>query len=192
MAAPSLVLNPLEPYQAGEPAVPGVCCSYGMNADNTYCQNGPVSVAGLGSIGTLPVSQRYAAEPCSIVGSEYLPPRKMNMIKKPADLCFIYDGASGQPPGSNLFFRIANRHGSPKLDSYTNMLTSGMVNVLFFDGHVETLPRKQLPWYSDGNNTHSLGQNMGYSNYWNPASLGLYQQQAALGGFQWPFWRVDQ
>jgi prepilin-type N-terminal cleavage/methylation domain-containing protein/prepilin-type processing-associated H-X9-DG protein len=187
VAAPSYVLNPAGAFGSTTP-VWAVCCSYGMNADVTYCENGPLAQTG-------PTSGQYCAAPCSVCGTEYIPPQKLSQINHPSDLVFIFDGSSTGvqvAPSANLVFRIAARHGGAKTDTAWDAMTTGTVNVLFFDGHAMTLPRRELPYYSDGNNTHSLGLWMTYQNAWNPVALSSYEADAQQGGFTWPYWRTDQ
>jgi prepilin-type N-terminal cleavage/methylation domain-containing protein/prepilin-type processing-associated H-X9-DG protein len=193
VAAPSYVLAPAGAFGDTTP-VWAVACSYGINADASYCQNGPMAKANNSALGAASIGQ-YCASPITCVGSEYIAPRKMNMIKHPSDLAFIYDGLGvgfQVAPSANLMWRIASRHGKPNEDNYWDAMTTGITNLLFFDGHVESLPRKQLPYYSDDTNTHSLGLFMIYQNAWNPVSLSSYETQAQQGGFAWPYWRVDQ
>ena len=63
-----------------------------------------------------------------------------------------------------------------------------MVNVLFFDGHVEMLARNHLPWY-----VNESADNLGF---WmsevGSAGLAVYAKDALQGGFSTPYWRVDQ
>jgi prepilin-type N-terminal cleavage/methylation domain-containing protein/prepilin-type processing-associated H-X9-DG protein len=150
------------------------CCSYGMNADNSSTEKDNTGTVGF-----------YGVLPCSPVGTLYLPPLKMNQIQHPADLVFIFDG-SGLNVGTNPDFRIMNRHGSNKSDATAFAAgTTGSTNVLFFDGHVETLPRKQLPWTA-------TGPNITWMNFTGTSNLTNYSNFAAAGGFAWPYWRVDQ
>ena len=174
-AAPSFVFDPVPSATQTWAS----CCSYAMNNDN-------------GSTQITPGPAFYSNVPCTPCGTAFLPPLKMNQLHKPADLVFMFDG-SGNNPRSNLAYRIGNRHGKT---NYTNGYTiemTGQVNVLFFDGHVQTLFRKQLPWQVS--TTVNVGFYMGdsissggvISNY-----LSQYTTQAALGGFNSPAWRVDQ
>ena len=174
-AVPSFVLDP-QPWKGQAWAA---CCSYVMNADNFSTQTDPTSVAaGAG---------KYSAVPCTPCGSLYLPPIKLNQIKHPSDLVFIMDG-TGVNPMTNLAYRVANRHGGDRsLANYMAAETTGKVNVLFFDGHVDSLPRRQLATYADGGTGLKTWGAAAGSTY-----LSQYQALAVTGGFTWPYWRVDQ
>jgi prepilin-type N-terminal cleavage/methylation domain-containing protein/prepilin-type processing-associated H-X9-DG protein len=161
---PSVVLNPATSTMRNFT----VCCSYAINGDNDNMLTN--------------VPQTLTAEPCAASGDLFMSPRKMNQLKHPADLVFICDG-SGFHIGKNLAFRIMNRHGSHKTGSYGNSQTSGNTNVLFFDGHVGTFVRTQLPWYD----TQTVG-----TDYASPTTLQAFSADAATGGFSYPYWRADQ
>ena len=76
-----------------------------------------------------------------VVGTTlYAPLPKMVQLKSPAKTCFLFDGG-----GLNLMNnsgRFSSRHG---YIDYSNPTTSGLTNVLFFDGHVEVIPRASFP-----------------------------------------------
>ena len=156
------------------------CCSYGMNADNynTQKDNSPPTT--------------YSAVPCTPCGTDYLPPLKMNQIQHPSDLVFIFDG-SGINPATDLPYRLVNRHDNRSVTNYTAAGSTGSVNILFFDSHVESLPRKQLPWYVP--TTAYPGGDQNLKNTMPAAgatNLSAYAADATAGGFAWPYWRADQ
>src|SRR5205823_4098748 len=99
-----------------------------------------------------------------------------------SDLAFIFDG-NGFNIASNFAWRIMNRHNGGKTNSYAAAQSTGSTNVLFFDGHVETLPRKQLPWFVNSSVENDYPTN---------ASLAAYLSDAEQGGFSRPYWRADQ
>ena len=145
-----------------------VCCSYGINGDNS---------------GSTRLSPAASAEPCAASGTAYLaPPRRLDQLAHPADLVFLFDG-SGLHVNQNLAFRIANRHGGGSVDTLEDAQQTGEVNVLFFDGHVQDLQRKILPWFSNG----SVPADMVTLD-----SLSAFRADAQAGGYSWPYWRFDQ
>jgi prepilin-type N-terminal cleavage/methylation domain-containing protein/prepilin-type processing-associated H-X9-DG protein len=103
------------------------------------------------------------AHPSNCIGSDggtkvAIPPKRMNQIKDAASTALLCDGVAW-----NFQFnlaanrrRISGRHGN--YDA-SKPLTSGRVNVLHLDWHVEGYPRAQLPagpqaqaqpnWYDD-------------------------------------------
>jgi prepilin-type processing-associated H-X9-DG protein len=173
-ACASFVINP----QPAGSLDHGVCCSYEMNAENFYTELDSVSIGEGAGI--------YSAIPCTPVGTEYLPPLKMNQIRHPSDLAFITDG-SGPNPQTNLAYRIANRHGKKINGDYHQAEKTGATNVLFFDGHVEMLLRYHLPWYAnDDPNMRFVMSAPG------AAYLASYGTYASAGGFYRPYYRVDQ
>ncbi len=158
-------------------------------ASTSYAMNAELSTTALTNA---PGPVFHSAAPCSPVGNRFLPPRKLNMLKNPGDLVFMYDGVSSNA-GSNLAYRISNRHGSRRLTSWREAQTTGSVNILFFDGHVQTLPRKSLPHYvTDAFSIKSIFYQPTSGPGSNPNALNLYNADAAIGGFTWPKWRVDQ
>lgn len=174
-ACPSFIFDPSPAHTSAWAA----CCSYIMNCDNANTQMDPTSV----SLG----GGKYSAVPCTPVGTLYLPPLRMSHIKHSADLVFMCDGV-GLNPGTNLAYRIANRHGRGSTTTWQAAETTGLVNVLFFDGHVETLQRKKLPWHVNPADAN-LGFNMGAAGN---SALNIFRTDATMGGFTWPYWRVDQ
>ena len=172
LAQPSYVVSPC----IGGTGNPVVTCSYGMNATNGNIRAHAVDETTAGLVTTL------GLQPCAACGNCFVPPRKLNQLGSLSELAFIYDG-TGFNIDTNFAFRIKNRHGKGRSDSYATAQSTGTVNVLFFDGHVETLPRPQLPWYVNAtieNDMYSL------------ASSAAYKLDAQSGGFSWPHWRADQ
>jgi prepilin-type processing-associated H-X9-DG protein len=152
--------------------------SYAINGDNANMN---------GTGGDVPANQIQTvlnADPCQACGTAFLPPRKMNQLAHPSELVFICDGV-GFDLSTNPNFRIINRHGKQSRGSVTAAVQTGSTNLLFFDGHVETQPRKSLLWLNNG----SVGMDF-YNN--TPAGLAAFQQDALQGGYTSPFWRYDQ
>jgi prepilin-type N-terminal cleavage/methylation domain-containing protein/prepilin-type processing-associated H-X9-DG protein len=171
-ASPSFVLDPAGAVSQ-EPASTGkrywaACCSYAMNADNSDT--------------TTQTPAQYSAAPCGSSGTMYRSPRKLSQLKHAADLVFIYDGSAFHPDG-NLAYRIDNRHGRREMGTYAKAQSTGYTNVLFFDGHASSFPRKQLPWYVNS----TVAADMTGAN-----TLAAYQADAVAGGFSYPYWRYDQ
>jgi len=62
---------------------------------------------------------------------------KMNQIMHASDTVFVFDGIVANWFGND--FRIAPRHGK------TEVLSTALTNVLFFDGHAQSILRNTLP-----------------------------------------------
>jgi len=169
---PSVVLDPAVSTATNWTA----CCSYTINGDNDNATAGPSGAA------PGPYVTALSAEPCAASGNSCLPPRKLNQLQDPALTVFACDG-SGFHIYKNFAFRIMNRHGNRQTGSYANSQSTGNTNCLFFDGHVDTFPRKELPWF-----VNSTVQN----DYENAGSLSAYGADATAGGFTTPYWRADQ
>jgi prepilin-type processing-associated H-X9-DG protein len=106
----------------------------------------------------------------------------MNQLSHPSDLVFMCDG-SGFHISKNFAYRIMNRHGVRKTDSYGGSRSTGNTNVLFFDGHVATFARNTLPW---ANNSTVVNDSV------DPTKLQQFLQDATDGHYTYPHWRVDQ
>ncbi len=104
---------------------------------------------------------------------------KLSQVKKSSNMAMVFDGFGDNPwtetlppnsPGNGTY-RIQARHGN----SIKGFPT--MTNILFVDGHVESVPRSDIPNYAlDGNN------NLFDTN--NPIPL--------TNKYPWPLWRTDQ
>ena len=177
VACCSFILDPAATYGSSAWAQ---ACSYNLNSEDVWTGQDPATIQTYGGV--------YSAVPCSPTGTYFLPPLKMNQINHPADLVFIFDGC-GPNPSKNAPYRICNRHGNGERNSanYQAAELTGSTNELFFDSHVETLPRKKLPWLydEDGNLTQKM-------TYPGSSYLNEYAVDAIPGGFTWPYWRVDQ
>ena len=145
-----------------------VCTSYAINGDASNAKS----------------SATRSPAPCGGCGDLFYPPYKLNQLKHASSLVFIFDGM-GANVGKNFAFRIYNRHGNCHQTSYASAQSTGLTNVLFFDGHVESLPRPSLPWYV--NSFLEIG-------FTDATVTGLqnYNKAAVPGGFTYPYWRVDQ
>ena len=166
------------PWITGQININGTC-SYAMNGDNDN------SISGTANPQAAPYGPYYTAlspEPHAAVGNEFMAPRKMNQIRHPSQLVSICDG-SGFHLGTNFAYRIMNRHGNRKTGNYFNSQTFGSTNCLFFDSHVETLPRSELPNYKT---TATVGTDFIAQD---PTA---FINDATAGGFTTPFWRADQ
>jgi prepilin-type processing-associated H-X9-DG protein len=105
---------------------------------------------------------------------------------KTSDLVFMYDG-NGLHAQYNLAWRIDNRHGKADQTSAKGMQSTGYVNVLFFDGHVQNYPRSSLPWYVSTNTESYMEDSPFVTN--EPQN---FNSDAKTGGFSYPYWRIDQ
>jgi prepilin-type N-terminal cleavage/methylation domain-containing protein/prepilin-type processing-associated H-X9-DG protein len=124
------------------------------------------------------------AAPCWACGDLFQGPLKLNQLRHPSQLAFILDG-NGFNLSSNFAYRISNRHGGGKDASYAQAQSTGTTNVLFFDGHADNFPRKQLMWFCNGSvETDYLSTS--------PTALGSFVSDAVTGGFTDPYWRFDQ
>jgi prepilin-type N-terminal cleavage/methylation domain-containing protein/prepilin-type processing-associated H-X9-DG protein len=78
--------------------------------------------------------------------SIYPPLKKMTQVHRSSDLAYIYDGIAWNAENASLTdatSRISGgRHGRWDVKHPT---TTGITNILFFDGHVEPIPRKNCP-----------------------------------------------
>jgi prepilin-type N-terminal cleavage/methylation domain-containing protein/prepilin-type processing-associated H-X9-DG protein len=154
------------------------CCSYGINGDNDN-----LLPAFGGSTSML------SAYPCGDVGNHFIPPRKLSQLHGTSDLAFIFDG-NGFNWNSNIAYRLMNRHGSSNQTSYQQAMTTGITNVLFFDGHVDSFPRKSLPYsYSANYGNYMLD---GTTTATENTYLQEFETDANAGGFTYPHWRADQ
>jgi prepilin-type processing-associated H-X9-DG protein len=91
----------------------------------------------------------------------------MSQIRKTSEMVFLFDGIS-----INLQTQNANR-----LNARHNKQRD--TNILFFDGHAETLPTKSLPG-GDGN--------AGVGGSAASATFALTN----LANYKYPLWRLDQ
>jgi prepilin-type processing-associated H-X9-DG protein len=103
---------------------------------------------------------------------------KITQIKKPTELVFVCDGLY-MNAGSDLW-RIAARHGN------TDDWNKARTNCLFFDGHAESLYRKQMP------NQFPAGD----PRAGNPTDSTLFNDEAnpqnLTARYPFPKWRTDQ
>lgn len=76
--------------------------------------------------------------------------RKCSQLPHSSELVLIYDGFVEDPHVTiravNFLFRISGRHDNP-VPSKSGV--SGSTNILFFDGHCDTFPRRDLPNAAD-------------------------------------------
>ncbi len=100
---------------------------------------------------------------------------------KSSELAFIYDGVTLHAY-SCLNWRIVNRHGKSDQSTPQKAVSTGTTNVLFFDGHCETIPRASLPWYVNSTTQADMIAN----------TLTGWIADAKAGGFSYPLWRVGQ
>jgi prepilin-type processing-associated H-X9-DG protein/prepilin-type N-terminal cleavage/methylation domain-containing protein len=128
----------LEPQNLSNPAGLWVHYSYGING-TSYDASHPFAA----------YNKFYPSTAISVGTMKATPLKKRNNAKKSSETVFMFDGKewnvwNGGADGPKIIrTRIAGwRHGqwrSSKPD------TSGRVNVSFLDGHVETVPRAELP-----------------------------------------------
>jgi len=144
----------------------------GLIVDYSYAINGSSFDASQGSTAgtagdcpSIPIGIAYKGN----LGATYLPPHKMHQVKRAADTAFFCDGvawnlwngtAQGTGNNSPNYVRISgSRHG--KFD-VNRPYTTGSVNVAFFDGHVENIPRTDIHNQNPGElltstqNTHPI------------------------------------
>jgi prepilin-type N-terminal cleavage/methylation domain-containing protein/prepilin-type processing-associated H-X9-DG protein len=67
---------------------------------------------------------------------------KLSKIPKSAEMAFIFDGSLYNPMNDIAFRLFGGRHGKW---ARQQIVTSGLTNILFFDGHAQTYPRAELP-----------------------------------------------
>jgi prepilin-type N-terminal cleavage/methylation domain-containing protein/prepilin-type processing-associated H-X9-DG protein len=156
-----------------------VCCTYGINGNNDNANS--TSASGFIADGS----------PCGAVGDQLATGTAPGALPKltrlnTSDLVFLYDG-NNLHVYYNLAWRIDNRHGKGDKSSAKGMQSTGYVNVLFFDGHVQTFPRSSLPWYVTAN-TQSYMKSPAFSTN-EPKN---FNSDATTGNFSWPYWRIDQ
>ncbi len=169
----------LDPAAAGKNSV-SICCSYAINGDNDNT---------LLDIASMPQFEPQSV-PSLSVGKLYGPPRKINQIKHPSSTVLICDG-QGFHLSTNWYYRILNRHGDALSGTATAMTKTGVTNCLMLDGHVESFPRTQLPWYySSQTSTASYANGIAHppSQTW----LDVWLIESAAGKFSYPYWRSDQ
>lgn len=113
-----------------------VDCSYAMNATDGRASEAEVfypgrSAAAADVVATDPTQRRR-------------PLLKISQIKRSSEVLFLVDG-SGYNLVNNPFRMSGARHGGRdfKID---DPWRTGTVNVTFADGHVESVPKKQLPY----------------------------------------------
>lgn len=75
----------------------------------------------------------YASAPTAYWSGGNFPVKRYNRVRRTSDMVWVADGNHFNPFQNNRLG--AGRHGKP-----FNNDTEGYCNVLFFDGHVETLP----------------------------------------------------
>jgi len=138
----------------------GQGCDPYTNISGTYDANvngvsaalgGPYTGSGYGfDLPCVAISANQAANPC--------PPQwHMGNFRDTSDTVLLFDGTEWNGfQGSSSSFRISGaRHGgnyssNPPLNMVRNSAdVSGVVNVLFLDGHTETVPRKSLPAFDN-------------------------------------------
>jgi prepilin-type N-terminal cleavage/methylation domain-containing protein/prepilin-type processing-associated H-X9-DG protein len=102
---------------------------------------------------------------------------KTTQVKGPAEVAFIFDGASLNP-FQQFDQRIHGRHGKMSMSRPLN--ERGMVNILFLDGHAASVQRASLPRHG-GTATND------YRN----ASPGPWKTLCAARGWTEVRWRID-
>jgi prepilin-type N-terminal cleavage/methylation domain-containing protein/prepilin-type processing-associated H-X9-DG protein len=121
-----------------EPGTLWVDFSYGINGTSYTTQNGLSST-----------NQSYPSTAISFGTAPTTPLKKRTATRRSSELAFLFDGKEWNVWNSGVFgsdiirTRIAGwRHGNWDAQKPDR---SGRTNVLYHDGHVETLARKQLP-----------------------------------------------
>jgi prepilin-type processing-associated H-X9-DG protein len=110
-------------------------------------------------------------------------PHKITDVRHPAQVVFIFDGSNYNVYNS-FNTRILGRHGY--MDPSVPIYQRGYTNILFFDGHAETVPRISLPCQT-GATFVSTG-NTDMCNV-NPAN---WITDCKKNGWTYPLWRIDQ
>ena len=96
-----------------------------------------------------PQRWRYPCAPLGLMSSNdptvALRPAKLSQIKKPSDTVMACDGIGFNPFGNPA--RMASQRHATRSQPYqiTRWQYTGRLNMLFFDGHVVTFDRNQLP-----------------------------------------------
>jgi prepilin-type processing-associated H-X9-DG protein/prepilin-type N-terminal cleavage/methylation domain-containing protein len=141
----------------------------GLVVDYSYAINGSSFDVSAGT--TANTAEDVPSTPVGIsyhgsMGATYAPPHKMGQVKRSSDTAFFCDGVSwnlwnGDPfdlaNNSPNYVRISgSRHGDFKV---SNPYNTGLVNVAFFDGHVEAVPRGQIHNQAAGELLTSLQNN---------------------------------
>jgi prepilin-type N-terminal cleavage/methylation domain-containing protein/prepilin-type processing-associated H-X9-DG protein len=141
----------------------------GLILDYSYGING-VSFASSSTSINFPAWPSTAIAVGSNSPPAFPPLKKMTQVRRASDLAYIFDGIAWNPENvamTSLSARISGaRHGEWNVKQPT---TTGMTNVLFFDGHVEAVPRKSCP----------------QSDVWEATDL------STVPGSR-PIWRIDQ
>jgi prepilin-type N-terminal cleavage/methylation domain-containing protein/prepilin-type processing-associated H-X9-DG protein len=108
---------------------------------------------------------------------------KVSQFRGSANLAFIFDGIGDNlwidypgPPRSDGTWRIQARHG-PSVNGYPSL-----TNILFVDGHADSVPRNSIPNYAVDVGFTGPGTNL--FNYTTSGQLSNH--------YPWPKWRFDQ
>ena len=125
----------IQPQNLSNPIPFVVDFSYGINGTTFFANQAATAYYPCTSIS-------YAPPPPPAVQPPVL--KKRNNAKKSSETVFMFDGKEWNVwVGGLIKTRIAGwRHGQWRADKPD---TTGRVNVSFMDGHVETVPRSELP-----------------------------------------------
>lgn len=165
--------------------------------DNTYAINGstwvesqagpvtnfaPDNLCGLTIDTDIPCTSilfTYPNSPAANALPKFPPLRRMSDIHRPSDTAYFFDGngwnAANVSTDNDAGSRISgHRHG--RSDWGKGVDTTGIVNIAFFDGHVESFPRAMIK-----NQPPSAGVNA-MTVWFDPQKTSIDR----------PIWRIDQ
>jgi prepilin-type N-terminal cleavage/methylation domain-containing protein/prepilin-type processing-associated H-X9-DG protein len=175
------------PLPSGVPTLV-VDCSYGINGatwpltPEAVSTANPDNTCGLNFDSDTPSTSMLFVYPHAISSlPKFYPLKHMTDIRRATDTAYFFDGSSWNPYNTNTSdieagARVSgHRHGTS--DWAKAPATSGIVNIAFFDGHVESFPRSKIL-------NHSLGTSADHDgpSSWFDANDPITR----------PIWRMDQ
>ena len=120
---------------------PGLIVDYGYGINGSvHTISGPSAVGRTNTAVTRPIALSITTNRSAI--GDYPGPRMMSSVKQNSQVALIFDGVAWNPWNNPAARVTGARHGNfdPK-----RPLDTGITNVLFLDGHAESVQRKQLP-----------------------------------------------
>jgi prepilin-type N-terminal cleavage/methylation domain-containing protein/prepilin-type processing-associated H-X9-DG protein len=105
--------------------------------DVAYGINGSEFGPGTGS------PEKYVYAPCRNSDPDFPTTNKLVQVRRPAETAFLFDGAYANPFVDPLYRIYGMRHGRRARPD--GLVSGGVTNILFFDGHAAPWPREELP-----------------------------------------------